>query len=233
MTATYLGRRPAPLQKGGAVAVELLDLHLDETTIDSYERLAFTAEILVRDPERIGSLKVSVSLPLLDPDLIIAAVDTALNPKIGTVGRYRLFGTTSKIPLRGGRLSLTISVLDTHTVPLVRDAIEFAMHGSPGAVKPSYALAASALLTPTRKAPLKSNARPHHPTGPPTLKAVDVAKSFRVRDGSASGHYLRWSRWSVLTVLDGVDLRVQQGEVLGLVGANGTVGCVGTRGGRF
>lgn len=211
---TYRNHRPVPLTPGGEAVAGLSALRLERSRLEPHEPVEFAAEVEVVDPSRLGSLEVSISLPNLAQELSIAS---ALSPLVVVgPGRYRLAGRSTPIPLEGGVLRLTTTVLDRRHLPLARSSADFQMSGPLRSMKPSYAFDATGQLEPLDRS--SADAAPDStpaPVGGGVLEVEALTKSFRANRSTAR-------RGASTPVLDGVTLRVAAGEAVGLIGPNGS-----------
>jgi ABC-type polysaccharide/polyol phosphate transport system ATPase subunit len=216
---TYRGRTPAPLARHGAEVAVLTDARVDSIRLDPRQPVRLEAELDVRDPARLGDLQVAISVPSLAAGLTIATATASLGANAVEPGRHRLVATSTPIPLEGGVLRLTASVMDHHTMPVARTVHDFEMAGPLRAVKPSYSFAPTVSMEPTAatmtKGPAGTSALA---IADPVLRVRGLAKSYPAPGFQAR----RWRRAERRTILHDLDLDVARGEAFGLIGPNGS-----------
>ena len=219
---TYRGRTVPPVDPRGVKVGSLRGLRPIPQRLPPHRPLELEGGVDAIDPAGLRSLEVSVSLPLLADDLTIARARTPL-PPVEAGRRYRLRARSSPIPLEGGAMRVTATILDDRTVPMCRDAVDIEMEGALRTRKPSYAFDASAELTaidrmdlPRSPSAMLANRAPGR-----LLHVRGLTKTYPT-SARADGAFGRRSRHPRHLALNDVDLDVNPGEVVGVIGPNGS-----------
>lgn len=208
---TYLGRRQAPPDADRSAAA-VRRFEAGPPVVPVNDRITFRAEAEVRETGRVDAVQVLLTLPSIDPDLVMVETPKLPPGALAEAGTYAIEGTTTPLPLVGGRLRASLLLLSDAGTELATAAADVAMDGPTRLLKPLYDLRPTVALERQREgrpeAPRPLPRRPEHPV----VDARGVAKRFSARRGRQEGDTV---------ALDGVDLAVGPGDGVAVIGPNG------------
>ncbi len=221
----YLGRR-GPRLASGPPAARIDRLDLAEELLQPHQPAELVADVTVERPADVVALEATLTMPSIDPDLVIARAQADLPPALLAPGSHHLEIRTSPIPLEGGRLRLTVSLLDDDGAAWSHESCELAMDGPVRIRKPMYAVGSTVRLTPTEPTDRSVPPPPPPPPERALVRCEGVTKVFPShRRGAALASALllpdRLGRRGGTVALDGVDVAVAPGECVGIIGPNG------------